>query len=74
MEILMKNSFLIRIKLSFFIAAVSVNVFYAQTELYTPLNIQKAYQKETRSFDGKPGKNYWQNSSDYKIKAEREPT
>ena len=71
---LMKNSFLFRIKLSFIIAAVSVNVFYAQTGLYAPLNIQKAYQKETRSFDGKPGKNYWQNSSDYKIKAEIEPT
>jgi len=32
-----------------------------------PLDIKKAYANGTRSFDGSPGKNYWQNSSDYKI-------
>ena len=36
-------------------------------ELYTPRNIAKAYQQKTRSLDGKPGSNYWQNSGDYKI-------
>lgn len=33
----------------------------------------KAYEKGTRSFDGKPGENYWQNSSDYKIKVQIDP-
>jgi len=34
-----------------------------------PLNIQKAYQNQTRSKDGTPGSNYWQNSADYSIDA-----
>lgn len=40
-----------------------------QSQLYIPLEMQRAYQKQTRSLDGKPGSRYWQNSSDYKIKA-----
>ena len=39
-------------------------------DYYFPLNIQKAYENETRSLDGKPGKNYWQNKADYKIDVE----
>jgi len=42
---------------------------FAQNKLYMPVNFQQAYAKGTRSFDGKPGKNYWQNHSDYQIKA-----
>ncbi len=42
-------------------------------DLYIPLEIQKAYTKATRSMDGKPGANYWQNRSDYQIKAELVP-
>lgn len=34
-------------------------------ELYQPRNIREAYQKGTRSLDGKPGKNYWQNQGNY---------
>lgn len=30
-------------------------------------NILKAVEKGTRSMDGKPGKNYWQNGADYNI-------
>jgi len=41
--------------------------------LYVPTNFQKAYKNGTRSYDGKPGPNYWQNKSKYKIKAELEP-
>ena len=37
------------------------------TSLYMPLNIQKAYQKQTRSRDGKPGVKYWENHSVYQI-------
>ncbi|RYF45905.1 MAG: M1 family peptidase, partial [Cytophagaceae bacterium] len=36
-------------------------------ELYMPRNIKKAYQKGTRSMDGKPGKSYWQNFARYTI-------
>lgn len=39
---------------------------YAQ-ELYMPRNIKKAYANGTRSMDGKPGKNYWQNHAKYAI-------
>lgn len=45
---------------------VSVNGF-AQSSLPMARNIQKAYENGTRSMDGTPGKNYWQNSADYKI-------
>lgn len=34
-------------------------------ELYMPRNIKEAYAKGTRSMDGKPGKNYWQNHGSY---------
>src|SRR5579863_4119850 len=36
-------------------------------ELYVPREIKKAYQKGTRSSDGRPGKNYWQNHGRYTI-------
>lgn len=36
-------------------------------QLYMPRNIQKAYENGTRSMDGKPGKNYWQNHGKYDI-------
>ncbi len=46
---------------------------YAQQN-YIPRNIQAAYDKGTRSLDGTPGPNYWQNSSDYFIKADFNPS
>jgi hypothetical protein len=36
-------------------------------ELYQPRQIKQAYSKQTRSLDGKPGKNYWQNTAKYDI-------
>ena len=39
----------------------------AQQTLFMPQNIKKAYTNETRSMDGKPGKNYWQNYGRYTI-------
>ena len=48
-----------------------VFLFLAQSnfaqELYMPRNIKEAYAKGTRSMDGKPGKNYWQNHGKYDI-------
>jgi hypothetical protein len=35
--------------------------------LYTPRDVQRAFNKETRALDGKPGKNYWQNHGVYNI-------
>ena len=35
--------------------------------LYLPRNIRQAYLKATRSPDGRPGKNYWQNTGRYDI-------
>ncbi|WP_345145823.1 M1 family metallopeptidase [Flavobacterium ginsengiterrae] len=47
----------------------TVLLFLAQSsfaqELYMPRNIKEAYAKGTRSMDGKPGKNYWQNHGKY---------
>src|SRR5437762_4516621 len=36
-------------------------------ELHIPRNVKLAYKKETRSMNGKPGKNYWQNYGRYNI-------
>ena len=47
---------------------------FSQEELYIPRNIRPAYEKGTRSPDGKPGPEYWQNSSDYKIDVEIDPS
>ncbi len=37
-------------------------------DLPVPRNIALTYQKGTRSADGAPGKNYWQNSADYTLR------
>ncbi|MGC4099725.1 M1 family metallopeptidase [Ferruginibacter sp.] len=39
----------------------------AQQQLFMPQNVKKAYENETRSKDGKPGKKYWQNFGRYNI-------
>ncbi|MHB9039741.1 MAG: M1 family metallopeptidase [Melioribacteraceae bacterium] len=57
-----------------FVVLLLCNSMYAQkSSLNIPLNIQKAIDNGTRSLDGKPGPNYWQNKAEYKIKAELEP-
>jgi len=35
--------------------------------LYMPRDIKRAYKNATRSLDGRPGKNYWQNHARYNI-------
>ncbi|MCS7037669.1 MAG: M1 family metallopeptidase [Saprospiraceae bacterium] len=37
--------------------------------LYMPRNLQRAYAKQTRSWDGRPGPKYWQNRAEYRISA-----
>lgn len=42
-------------------------------ELYTPRNIQNAINNGTRSTDGNPGKNYWQNKGIYNMQIKVTP-
>ncbi len=42
-------------------------------ELFMPLNLQKAYEQDTRSKTGKPGPAYWTNRADYNIDVAFEP-
>lgn len=46
---------------------------FSQPPLFINRNLQEAYEKGTRSMDGKPGKNYWQNRGDYSIKISFDP-
>ncbi|MCK9280366.1 MAG: M1 family metallopeptidase [Melioribacteraceae bacterium] len=55
------------------IVFVFSSLLFAQDKYYTPLNIKSAFNKNTRSLDGKPGNSYWQNRSDYILKAEYNP-
>ena len=48
-------------------------VFSQNTGLFFPRNFEGSYSKGIRSFDGKPGPNYWQNRSDYKIQVKLDP-
>ncbi|MBJ2125237.1 M1 family metallopeptidase [Flavobacterium sp. IB48] len=52
-------------------------VFFAQNsfaqELYMPRNMKKAYENGTRSKDGKPGANYWQNRGKYNMEISVDP-
>jgi hypothetical protein len=47
---------------------------FPQDSFFIPLNIKKAYNEGTRSTSGMPGKNYWQNTSDYNIKVQVIPS
>lgn len=49
---------------------------YAQMpadNLYMPLDFRKAYDNQTRSYDGKPGSKFWQNTCNYTISVAVEP-
>ncbi len=53
---------------------VAASFTFAQSsQMFIPLNLKRAYDNQTRTIDGKPGPNYWQNSSDYKISADFDP-
>lgn len=57
---------------SILLAALFLQIASA-SDLKMPKEIKKAYNNQTRSGNGLPGINYWQNFSDYYIKAEIEP-
>ena len=46
----------------------------AGSSLPIPVNLQKAYDKGTRSLNGQPGPAYWQNHSEYVIEVKFEPS
>jgi hypothetical protein len=60
-------------KILFTIGLCLISLTFFSQNLYMPLEFVKAYEKKTRSFDGKPGDNYFSNSSDYKINANLDP-
>jgi hypothetical protein len=64
----MKNLFTTLFIISTFFCAATFG-----SGLKMPKEIKKTYVNQTRSYDGKPGKNYWQNFADYNIKASIEP-
>jgi hypothetical protein len=55
------------------IVCISVEIM-AQPSLPVPLNVQAAYNKGIRSSKGTPGNNYWQNTADYDLKVNFDPT
>jgi len=60
-------------KKAVFLLLIIANAAIAQVKLPVPFNVQKLYDKGTRSADGKPGKNYWQNTADYTIAVSYDP-
>src|SRR5215470_7103883 len=62
------------IKPTFFLFLLSLPFLkVAAQQLPIPRNIKTAYDKGTRSPDGTPGKNYWQNTADYDLKINFDP-
>jgi hypothetical protein len=55
------------------VIVLSVYKSYAQTPLPVPKEFSKAIEKGTRTMTGQPGSSYWQNHSEYKIKAHFDP-
>ncbi len=64
---------MLRPLLALFIFIAPLSLLTAQTSLFVARNFQKPYEKGTRSWDGKPGPNYWQNRANYVIKASLDP-
>ena len=54
-------------------ATLYASIASAQTALHITSEIKEAYNNKTRSMDGKVSATYWQNRSDYQIKAELNP-
>ncbi len=68
-----KGRFVVRSIQFFLIVLLFAITASAQNSSYIPLNIKPAFEKGTRSTDGSPGSNYWQNKSEYDIKVNIDP-
>ena len=64
------SKFQIRIITAALLLFSTMNLFAQQEGILIPSKIKKLYDGDTRSWDGKPGAGYWQNSADYKIDVE----
>src|SRR5258706_6431212 len=53
--------------LIFVFSIVLFTQYASAQDLFTPRDVQQAFKKGTRSTDGKPGRNYWQNHGRYVI-------
>ena len=62
------------LKMSFCCLLLTLSLLSANSQsLYMPRDVQAAYKKGTRSPDGRPGKNYWQNRGHYQININAAP-
>lgn len=50
------------------------HIGFSQKSFYESKEIQQAFEKGTRSYNGIPGESYWQNHIDYVLKVELDPT
>jgi hypothetical protein len=58
----------------FFGLLLAFSLPYANSQsLYIPRNVEQAFKKGTRSPDGRPGSNYWQNTGHYTINVNAAP-
>ncbi len=55
------------------VLGLSISVLAQEKRMFLPKEMQEAYENGTRSYDGKPGPNYWHNTVDYNIKASIDP-
>ncbi len=67
----MKNKFSRFSILLFSFIILQSNISFSQnSDMYIPPSIHKIYEGNTRSWDGKPGSDYWINKAEYNLKAE----
>ncbi len=62
-----------KLRFSVLIVLIGWQILWAGSTLYLPVNFKSAYEKGTRSYDGSPGPNYWQNHADYQIEVKFDP-
>jgi hypothetical protein len=68
------NAMMNKVLLASLMGMLALSSLKAQeSELYMPRRLQKAYQNNTRSFNGAAGANYYQNTASYDIRARFEP-
>jgi hypothetical protein len=62
-----------RLSVSIFLSFFIFSSVFAQQVLPVATNVQRAYASHSRNKMGTPGRAYWQNSADYKIKVSFNP-
>lgn len=68
------QTLLSRCLLFMLVVATSSGLLAQEKRFFVPREIQQAYAKGTRSYDGRPGANYWQNTADYQIAVTVDPS